>query len=676
MVSPEVDVLVGRDAELELIDDARRRGVAAIVIGGVAGVGKTRLVREAEARAIRDGWRVERVLATSSAREIPLAACAGLWQASGRESSEVAASRVVSQVRARVTGPTLLVVDDAHLLDASSAHVIALLARDEQITCVVTARTGEPLHDAVRGLWKDAGGERVELQTLSLAETVALASARLGGPVEHTTGRRLFTQCSGNVMFLRELIGALLRGGALAEVHGVWRWTGAAVVSARLEEIVSERIDQLQPDELLALEYVAFGEPLELGVAQALHVSDGVTGLERADLVAVRTDGQRLMIRLSHPLFGESVQRRVGKVRGRQIHASLVAALGAVGGRRRDDEFRRAVWQLNAGTARDPQLLITTAREARSRSDFDLMHRLATAAIGAGGGLEARALAAHALKDRGDEEAALHALRALIDEDGPDDVRALIAEALAAQLAMGLGQVAEARAVLETALASISDPAARAVLEALEVALHPHSSATELDAPLASSAPDDDDTARFVTWLGTAHADLIAGRFESVATMAEEMRLRALRIRERRPEGLFWVTVLSWYALLMLGRFPEAERLGLDALEQSADHPYARVRAWYIDMLGTLALVRGDAMAAARYLEEAAAVRREDDRGALAGSIARAHRCPRAARRRRWGRRRVFGGGRHECVRARAVRRSAARERGAARGPGSRVECA
>ena len=210
---------------------------------------------------------------------------------------------------------------------------------------------------------------------------------------------------------------------------------------------------------------------------------------------------------------------------------------------------------------------------------------------------------------------------ALIDEDGPDDVRALIAEALAAQLAMGLGQVAEARAVLETALASISDPAARAVLEALEVALHPHSSATELDAPLASSAPDDDDTARFVTWLGTAHADLIAGRFESVATMAEEMRLRALRIRERRPEGLFWVTVLSWYALLMLGRFPEAERLGLDALEQSADHPYAWVRAWYIDMLGTLALVRGDAMAAARYLEEAAAVRREDDRGALAGSL-------------------------------------------------------
>ncbi len=379
-------------------------------------------------------------------------------------------------------------------------------------------------------------------------------------------------------MFLRELIGALRRGGALAEIHGVWRWTGAAVVSARLEEIVGARIDDLAPDDLRALEYVAFGEPLELGVAHALAVAEGITGLEQADLVTVRADGQRLMIRLSHPLFGETVRHRVGKVRARRIHASLVAALGEVGGRRRDDGFRRAVWQLNAGTARDPQLLLAAAREARARSDFDLMHRLATAAIGAGGGLEARALAAHTLKDRGDEDAALTALRTLIDEEGPDDVRALIAEALAAQLAMGLGQVAEARAVLETALESIADPAARAVLEALEVALHPHSSATELDAPLARSTPDDDDTTRFLTWLGTAHADLIAGRFTSVATTAEEMRPLALRLRERRPEGLFWVTVLSWYALLMLARFPEAEKLGLDALEQSADHPYAHVR--------------------------------------------------------------------------------------------------
>ena len=54
VVSPKVEVVVGRDAELDLIDGARRRGVSAVVIG-VVGVGKTRLVRSAVERARPDG---------------------------------------------------------------------------------------------------------------------------------------------------------------------------------------------------------------------------------------------------------------------------------------------------------------------------------------------------------------------------------------------------------------------------------------------------------------------------------------------------------------------------------------------------------------------------------------------------------------------------------------------
>ncbi|HEY1740067.1 MAG TPA: AAA family ATPase, partial [Acidimicrobiia bacterium] len=270
MTVPAFDGVVGRDAELDLIDAARRRGAAAVVIGGAAGVGKTRLAREAVERARREGWAVEPVLATASAREIPLGACAGLWDAAGDESSEAAASRVISSVRSRVSGPTLLVVDDAHLLDASSAHVIAVLARDDDVTCIITVRSGEPVHDAVRGLWKDTDGERVELQALSLAETVALAEALLGGRVEHAAGRRLFAQCEGNVLFLRELIAALRRRGALDVSHGIWRWSGGAAVSARLEELIDDRIGLLAPGEMRALEHVTFAEPVELAVVEAL----------------------------------------------------------------------------------------------------------------------------------------------------------------------------------------------------------------------------------------------------------------------------------------------------------------------------------------------------------------------------------------------------------------------
>jgi DNA-binding NarL/FixJ family response regulator len=152
--------------------------------------------------------------------------------------------------------------------------------------------------------------------------------------------------------------------------------------------------------------------------------------------------------------------------------------------------------------------------------------------------------------------------------------------------------------------------------------MHPHS-APERAAPLghARDAPDGDDAAQLLTWLGIAHADLTAGRFATVEAMSLDMLPRAQRLRTQRPEGFLWVTVLRWYALVHCGQFDEAETLARRALEMAGDHPYGRTRAWFIDMLGTLAMLRGDATAAVGHLEEAAAVRRVDDRGSLGGSL-------------------------------------------------------
>ena len=139
--------------------------------------------------------------------------------------------------------------------------------------------------------------------------------------------------------------------------------------------------------------------------------------------------------------------------------------------------------------------------------------------------------------------------------------------------------------------------------------------------PVAAHDTNDDDTAELLTWFGTADADLIAGRFETVELMSREMLARANHVGANRPEALLWVTVLRWYALVHRGTFGEAEALALDALNLSGDHPYGRTRAWFIDMLGTLATIRGDAAVAVAYLEEAVAVRRVDDRGSLASSL-------------------------------------------------------
>lgn len=71
--------LTGRDEELGFIDRALRRtdGPRGVVLAGAAGVGKTRLAREALAVAARRGAVARWVPATASARVLPLGAFAG-----------------------------------------------------------------------------------------------------------------------------------------------------------------------------------------------------------------------------------------------------------------------------------------------------------------------------------------------------------------------------------------------------------------------------------------------------------------------------------------------------------------------------------------------------------------------------------------------------------------------
>ncbi|MGH8918145.1 MAG: AAA family ATPase, partial [Actinomycetes bacterium] len=70
--------LTGRARELSLISELtrRREGPAGVVLAGAAGVGKTRLAREALAVAKPRGTVTRWAVATASARALPLGAFA------------------------------------------------------------------------------------------------------------------------------------------------------------------------------------------------------------------------------------------------------------------------------------------------------------------------------------------------------------------------------------------------------------------------------------------------------------------------------------------------------------------------------------------------------------------------------------------------------------------------
>jgi hypothetical protein len=168
------------------------------VLAGAAGVGKTRLAREsgiATARAVV--W----VTATASARGIPLGAFTPLLGA-----DSAAPGRALHRAGELLGTARLLVVDDAHLLDDTSAALLHQLVQAGAARVIVTLRSGAPAPDAVRALWKDELLPRLEVQPLSEEETAALVGSVLGGHVDSGCRARLWSLTRGNALFLRQVV--------------------------------------------------------------------------------------------------------------------------------------------------------------------------------------------------------------------------------------------------------------------------------------------------------------------------------------------------------------------------------------------------------------------------------------------------------------------------------------
>jgi len=273
--------LVGRREELALFDQALvSPGTFGVVLAGAAGVGKTRLAREALGAAEATGWVARWAVATRSAASIPFGAFAHLLPAaavSGESRFEMLRGAAAG-VMQEAGGCRLAVgVDDAHLLDDASAALVHQLAATGGAFVVVTVRTGAPPPDPVVALWKDGLAERVEVQALGRTEVDELVTTRLGAQVDGTTLRDLWQLTGGNPMFLRELILGGLDTGALRRVAGVWRWEGSMTPAPRLVELIEARLGRLDPPERDLLELLAFGEPL----------GTGLEGMVQAPMLAV-----------------------------------------------------------------------------------------------------------------------------------------------------------------------------------------------------------------------------------------------------------------------------------------------------------------------------------------------------------------------------------------------------
>lgn len=147
---------------------------------------------------------------------------------------------------------------------------------------------------------------------------------------------------------------------------------------------------------------VALGEPLELGKLLTVSAVDAVEQIEERGLVVIADEearpqsGRRTMIRLAHPLYGETVRAELPRLRGTRRYRQL-AEMHETGSHARADELRIALWRLESGSYSAPEPLLAALRLAWAGHDYPLAERFGWAAVEAGAGPEAAVLLAPVL---------------------------------------------------------------------------------------------------------------------------------------------------------------------------------------------------------------------------------------------------------------------------------------
>jgi DNA-binding CsgD family transcriptional regulator len=471
--------LTGRAGELALVLEAIEGG-GHVVLAGPAGVGKTRLLRDALAALAGGGFATDRVDGTRAAASVPFGAVAPLLPPPTAGAPAAGPLDTLGTIRHAVAGRArgrglVLGVDDAHCLDAASATLVHQLAATTATRVIVTLRNDEPVPDAVTALWKDGLAARIEVPPLSGTDIRELLGAALGGPVEAASAREIIGRCAGNCLFLRELLRSARDEGRLVDEHGWWRLRGGLAIGTRLVELIEARIGDLSDASRHVLEILALGEPLPLDVLEGLTEWAAFEDVARRGLIDLPADPRRASVGLCHPLYGEVLRSQLPAPRARSLARSLVTGFGATPLRRADDVLRFATWSLDAGVGAEPDLLARAVRRALDGGDLPAAERFAAAAVDATaragpqgrGADDDHAWAVVTLADALGRQLRFREGLAVLDQVRPGispDIAMIAAELRSGLILLGGGPPEEALDRLRQAAAAATGPRQRAAL--------------------------------------------------------------------------------------------------------------------------------------------------------------------------------------------------------------------
>lgn len=589
-----------------------------IMLSGSAGVGKTRVAREAVARCGPPTARRHWIVGTASARGVPLGAFADIASDFGPDPLRRVREVIDGLIVDAPAGEVVVGVDDAHLLDNLSAFTIHQLVTRRLASVILTMRSGETPPDAITAIWKDQHLERLELQPLSLSEMTGLVEHVVDGPVDSFSAQRLWRYTQGNALYLRHLLDNEVSAGRMTQRSEVWLWDGEPELSPTLAELLEARISQVPRSVRDVLDALALAEPMETHFLEAITDPDAVAEAESLGLISVDSRAQPGSVRLAHPLLGEV--RRSGSVQMRRLRGRIATELAREGSADPRDLVRQAVLTMESDLAPDPDLVLAAASAAMQLGDLRLAEKLAVRAVAAGGGLPAKIIQAMAItwQERGtDAEVILAELAG--ETRGP--TRAQIAILRAMNFALSLGDGISAERELDEGIPP-DDEAAQAVANALRALIdlvRGHSRAVDRASTILASTPPNDIVQMLWIWvLVTGLGDL--GRINEIESAADA----GYQLAEASAEASHLrlpLAAVQVIAYRLAGALTSLDTMVARIRRDTIDVPFQQ--AWHSLFAGLSAMSRGDLPAAQRSLQEAIAHLENGGGGRMTKAFAR-----------------------------------------------------
>ena len=493
-----VDALIERESELAVLGEVVESAVSgrggAVLIEGEAGIGKTRLLGLARARASAAGARVLYATADEIEASVPLAGARVLLARAARGVAPDGPARLgvlaLGGALADPSGPgsrpdevvhalwwlivelaeerpLALVLDDAQWADDLSLRLLRMAARragELPLALFVAARPAAPGHRHA-ALLAERAFVRLTPAPLSVAGTARLLEELLGRPGSVAVVARARALTRGNPLYLWELLQEARDRGLdpMSDVFVEGR------PPPQLVRLVDDRLVRLTPAAAALARAVAV-----LGMDAEARRARALAGLGATEATAAEEElrAERVLdaggYGFTHPLVGAAVREGIGAADAAELHARAAALLADDG----VDDQRVAEHLVRAPPRGDARAVETLRRAA------DAARRLGAPASAAR--LLARAVAepppAH-LVDAVDFECG----RALLDADAQDGARILarLAESatelsvrvdaarhLANRLALD-GRSEEAVALLRSVLDTLDDAAREIRLELL-----------------------------------------------------------------------------------------------------------------------------------------------------------------------------------------------------------------